>query len=160
MLTRNTESAIFVLFCPVYPTLPLTASEGILEDLLETKELEDGKVDGGVETETTLVGTEGGVELNTVTAVDLEVALVVLPDNTELDDTLGDGSDVEGGAVLGVLLEEGGVLESVGQLCGKKSSQFLTPWRHDSMCFLFSRHTLVGLLELGLRGKVRHFECG
>lgn len=76
-----------------------------------------------METETTLVGTEGGVELDTVTAVDLEVAVVVFPDNTELNDTLGDGGNVEGGAVLGVLLEEGGVLESVGQLCGGKSSQ-------------------------------------
>lgn len=35
----------------------LTASQGILEDLLEAKELEDGKVDRGVETETTLVRT-------------------------------------------------------------------------------------------------------
>lgn len=76
-----------------------------------------------METETTLVGTEGGVELDTVTAIDLDVAVVVLPDNTELNDTLGDGGNGEGSAVLGVLLEEGGVLESVGQLCDEKSSQ-------------------------------------
>lgn len=69
-----------------------------------------------METETTLVGTEGGVELDTETAVDLDLALVVLPDNAELDDTLGDGDDLEGLAVLGVLLEESGVLEGRGEL--------------------------------------------
>lgn len=69
-----------------------------------------------METETTLVGTQSRVELDTETAVDLEVALVVLPDDAELEDTLGDGADLEGIAVLRVLLEEGGVLESRGQL--------------------------------------------
>lgn len=97
--------------------LSLTASEGILEDLLEAEELEDGKVDGGVKSETTLVWAEGRVELDTITTVHLEVAIVVLPDDAELDDTLGDGDDLEGGAVLGVLLEEGAVLEGVVELC-------------------------------------------
>lgn len=69
-----------------------------------------------METETTLVGAKGRVELNTVTAVDLNLTLVVLPNDTELDDALGDGSDLEGGLVLGVLLEQGGVLEGRGQL--------------------------------------------
>lgn len=95
----------------------LTASKSILEDLLETQELQDGKVDSGVETETTLVRTESGVVLNTVTAVDLDLVLVVLPDDTELDDALGDGGNLESTLVLGVLLEEGGVLKGRGKLC-------------------------------------------
>jgi hypothetical protein len=33
--------------------------KSVLEGLLETEELEDGEVDGGVKTETPLVGTEG-----------------------------------------------------------------------------------------------------
>ena len=70
-----------------------------------------------MESETTLVGTKGGVELNTVTAVDLEGTVVVLPDDAELDYTLGDGGDLERNAVLGVLLEEAGVLEGAGKLC-------------------------------------------
>lgn len=74
------------------------------------------KLTRGVETETTLVGTQGRVELDTETAVDLELTLVVLPDDTELDDTLGDGDDLEGLAVLRVLLEEGRVLEGRGEL--------------------------------------------
>lgn len=84
-----------------------------------------------METETTLVRAEGGVELDAVATVHLEVAIVVFPDNSELDDTLGDGSDLEGGAVLGVLLKERAVLEG-------------------------ARKLVVGLLELRLGRKVRH----
>jgi len=42
--------------------------------------------------------------------------LIVLPDNTELDDALGDGDNLEGGLVFGVLLEEGAVFEGRDQL--------------------------------------------
>lgn len=112
----------------------LTASEGILEDLLKSEELEDRQVHAGVQTQTTLVGAQGGVELNTVTTVDLDLALVVLPLDAELDDALRDGSNLEGGTVLGELLEQGAVLEGGGQL-------------------------VVGLLELGLGGKVGHVDC-
>ena len=97
----------------------LTAGKSILEDLLETQELEDGEVDSGVETETTLVRTEGRVVLDTVTTVDLDLALVVLPHYAELDDALGDGDDFEGIAVFGVLLEERAVLEGGGKLWWK-----------------------------------------
>ena len=69
-----------------------------------------------METETTLVGAEGRVVLDTETTVDLDLALVVLPDDTELDDTLRDGDDGQSLAVFGVLLEESGVLEGGGQL--------------------------------------------
>lgn len=62
-------------------------------------------------------GGKGGVELDAESAVDLEVAPVVLPGDAELDDAVGDGGDLEGGAVLGVLLEEGRVLEGAGKLC-------------------------------------------
>lgn len=76
-----------------------------------------GQVDRGVESKTTLVGAKSTVVLHTVTTVDLEVALVVVPGDTELDDTLGDGGDSEGGAVLGVLGEEGAALKGGGKLC-------------------------------------------
>jgi hypothetical protein len=102
-------------------TTHVEAGKSILEDLLETQELEDGKVDSGVETETTFVGTESRVELHTVALVDLALALVVLPDNTELDDALGDGGNLEGFLVLGVLLEEGGGLKSGDELCELRS---------------------------------------
>ena len=112
----------------------LTSSESILEDLLKAEELETstrlacadiwfsksmdlhGQVDSGVESQTTLEGAKSRVELDTVTAVDADLALVVLPDDAELDNTLGDGDDLEGGLVLGVLLEEGAVLEGAGEL--------------------------------------------
>lgn len=54
-------------------TAHVEASQGILEDLLETEELKDGQVHGGVETEATLVGAKSGVELDTVSAVDLNL---------------------------------------------------------------------------------------
>jgi len=39
------------------------ASEGVLEGLLESKELEDGQVDGGVKSETAFVGAKRRVVL-------------------------------------------------------------------------------------------------
>lgn len=116
-------------------TTHVQAGQGILEDLLEAEELEDGQVDRGVETETTLVGAQGGVELDTEAAVDLDLkramlaklfsllegynylTLVILPDNAELNHALGDGDNLESLAVLGLLLEESGVLEGGSELC-------------------------------------------
>jgi len=65
------------------------ASESILEDLLESQEFKNRQVDCGVEAETALVWTKGRVELDSVALVDLAFALVVLPDDTELNDSLG-----------------------------------------------------------------------
>jgi hypothetical protein len=61
-----------------------------------------------VESQTTLVRAESRVELNSVTSVDLELSLVILPGDSELDDSLGDLDDLEGLGVFGVLLQEGG----------------------------------------------------
>lgn len=70
-----------------------------------------------METETALVGTEGRVELNTISTVDLELALVVLPSNTELNHALGDGNDGKSSLELGGDLEELGVGEARLELC-------------------------------------------
>lgn len=72
----------------------LTAGKGILENLLEAQEFEDGEVDSGVKSKTAFVGTQSRVELHTVTAVDLDLVLVVFPDHTELDDSFRDGSNL------------------------------------------------------------------
>lgn len=68
--THNAEAAdlalALALGVKVGTTLTTTEVEtgqGILEDLLETKELQDREVDSGVEAETALVGAESGVEL-------------------------------------------------------------------------------------------------
>ena len=71
-----------------------------------------------MEAETALVGTESRVELHAVSLLDLALALVVLPDNAELDDALGDGDDLESLLVFGVLGEEGGGLEGGDELYG------------------------------------------
>jgi hypothetical protein len=70
-----------------------------------------------VQAETALVWAEGRVELDSVAAVDLNLVLVVFPDNSELDDALRDGDDLEGGLVFGVLFKEGAVFEGGDQLC-------------------------------------------
>jgi hypothetical protein len=70
-----------------------------------------------MESESTLVRTQGRVELHSVASVHTQLATVVLPSDTELQDTLGNGDDLESGAVLGVFLEEGAVFEGAGQLC-------------------------------------------
>jgi hypothetical protein len=46
-----------------------------------------------VESETALVWAESRIELNAITAVDLRLKLVILPDDAELDDPLRDGND-------------------------------------------------------------------
>ena len=102
---------------PALTTTNIQARQRILEDLLESQELEDRQVDGGVEAETTLVGAKCRVELHTVALLDLALALIVLPDDAELNDALGDGDDFEGLLVLGVLGEEGGGLEGGDELC-------------------------------------------
>lgn len=64
-----------------------------------------------METETALVGAESRVELDTVSTVDLEFTLVVLPSDTELNDALGDGNDSEGSLELRGDLEKLGARE-------------------------------------------------
>ena len=59
------------------------SGQSILEDLLKAQELDDRQVDGGVQTQTALVGANGGVELDTVAAVDLHHAVVVHPGHPE-----------------------------------------------------------------------------
>ena len=94
----------------------LTASESILEDLLKAQELQDRKVHAWVESETTLVWSKSTVELDSETAVDLHLALVVFPCYSELDHTLWNGGDLECLLVLWVLLIELAGLEGGGEL--------------------------------------------
>lgn len=95
----------------------LTASEGILEYLLKAQELQDRQIHCWMKSETTLVRSQGRIELHAVSSIDLNLVLVIFPHHTELDDALRDGGDLEGGAVFGVLLEQGRVLEGRGELC-------------------------------------------
>ena len=63
--------------------------QGVLQNLLKPKELHDGEVDGGVETNAAFVGADGAVVLHTVTAVDMYFAVVIHPGNTEFQNSLG-----------------------------------------------------------------------
>jgi len=136
----------------------LTSSQSILEDLLEAQKLQDRQVDCRVETETSFVWSKCRVELDSVTTVYLWLVLVIFPDHPELDDTLGDGDDLEGSLVFWLLLEEGGVFEGGDKLCGEyvRGVDKMGTWVGGGVD---NRHTFVGLLELGFRRKVRHV-CG
>lgn len=68
--------------------------------------------------QSSLVRTQSRVVLHSVTPVDLELTLVVLPGDSELDDTLGDLDDGEGFSVFGVLGEEG-LLQGTNKQVGK-----------------------------------------
>ena len=63
--------------------------EGVLEGLLEGEELHDGEVDIGLEAQAALVGSDGVVELDPETAVDMVDALVVRPRHAENDLSVG-----------------------------------------------------------------------
>jgi hypothetical protein len=79
-----------------------------------------------MKSETTLVWTESRVELHTVSSVDLSLELVVLPDNSELDDSLRDGDHLEGRSVFGLLLKKAGVFEGRGKLCmGERLANYM-----------------------------------
>lgn len=65
-------------------------------------QLQDGEIDGRVETETALVGAESRVELDSVASVDGERTVVPLPGDTELDHSLGDLHDIESALVFRV----------------------------------------------------------
>lgn len=94
----------------------LTASQSILENLFKAQELEDRQVHRRMKSQSSLVWPQCRVELYTVSAIDLDFTLVIFPGDSELDNTLGDRSDLESGLVFWVLLEEGGVFESRGKL--------------------------------------------
>ena len=74
-----------------------------------------------MEAKSTLIRSQSGVELHTVAAIDLDLALVVFPYNAKLDDTFWDGGDFEGSLVFRFLLEEGGVLKGGRELYGEVS---------------------------------------
>ena len=78
-----------------------------------------------MEAESALVWTKGRVKLHPVAPVDLALALIILPNNTELDDAFRDRDDFEGLLVFGVLLEEGGVFKGGDKLWGTNVSYVL-----------------------------------
>ena len=63
--------------------------QGVLQALLKAQELDNREIDRGMEAQAALVGADGGVVLHAVAAVDLYVAVVIHPGDTELNDALG-----------------------------------------------------------------------
>src|SRR5690606_12556825 len=78
-------AAVRVEVAPALAAAYAEAGQRVLEDLLETEELDDAEVHRGVEAQPALVGAERAVVLHAETAVDVNPALVVLPGHTEND---------------------------------------------------------------------------
>lgn len=101
-----------------------------------------------MQSETTLVWTEGRVELDSVTPVDGDGTVISLPGDSEGDDSLWDLDDLEGSSVLWLLLEELGTLSDRSSLGSEASTHWLK-----------GRGDLVeSLLELWFWGEVGHCE--
>jgi len=62
--------------------------ERVLEHLLESEELENAEVDRRMEPQPAFVGADRAVHLDTESAVDVDVALIVLPRDAEHDHAL------------------------------------------------------------------------
>ena len=60
--------------------------QAVLEDLLESEELQDAQVHGRMEAETAFVRPDRAVELNAIALIDLDFAFVIHPGNLEHDD--------------------------------------------------------------------------
>jgi hypothetical protein len=76
----------------IRPALGPTDGQGgqrVLEDLLEREELEQPQIHGRVEAEPTLVGTDRAAHLHAEAPVELDLAAVVDPRDSEDDDPLG-----------------------------------------------------------------------
>ena len=61
------------------------ASQRVFEDLLETEEFNNTEVYRRMQTDAALIGADRAVVLNTVTAVDMNLAIVIDPRYTETD---------------------------------------------------------------------------
>ena len=114
--------------------------EGVLEALFEAEEFDNRRVDRRVESETALVRTDRGVELDAEAAVDLDFALVVDPGDSELDEALRLDYTVEDAC-----------LDEVGTLVGDRF-EGLEDFAYSLLEFGLVRVSLAdGLID---RGKV------
>jgi hypothetical protein len=69
-----------------------------------------------MKSQATLVWAESGIELDPVASVDLKLTLIILPDDSELNNPLWDRENGERSPIFRVLLKQAAVLESAGEL--------------------------------------------
>jgi hypothetical protein len=102
----SVRAALWVKVRTTLSAAHVEAGQGVFEDLLISKELEDRQVHSGMESQTSLVWTECRVKLHSVSAVDLEATLVILPHNAELNHALRDGNNVHKTLQFGMLFKQ------------------------------------------------------
>ena len=104
------------------------AGQGIFQHLLKAQELDNAQVHGGVEPEAALVGADGGVELDPVAVVHMDLAAVVNPGHPEKNGPLRGGEPLQNGV---------------------PTVQVLVPVDHRTQGF---QHFRNGLQKFGLAG--------
>ena len=85
------------------------SGQGVFKDLLKSEEFENSDVYGRMETKTALVRSDRAVELYAVSAVDLNLSVVIGPRNTEFDLALRLGQTLKQGefsVLILVLLDD------------------------------------------------------
>lgn len=96
------------------------------------------------------IWSQRGIELDSVASVELNLSLVIFPNDSELDYSFRNRTNRKSLLVLGILLEEGAILKSGRELCVESiSSAFLLVEAINAVTF-------ICLLEFGLGGKIRH----
>ena len=130
------------------------AGEGILEHLLKAQEFQNALVDAGVEPKAALIGADGGVELDPVAVVHLDLALVVYPGDPEHDDPLRGSQPLQKGVLaVGCLIlldDHLQGLQHLGdglqefRLAGVLSGDPLQNFIHITHRQLFSSHGMSG----------------
>lgn len=70
-----------------------------------------------MEPQTTFVRTKGRVELHAKTTVHLNLASIIFPSDSELDDPFGNGSDLESFLVIRMLFEKRAIFECRCEFC-------------------------------------------
>jgi hypothetical protein len=70
-----------------------------------------------MEPQSAFVWTESRVELDSITAIDLWLSLVILPHDTKLDYAFWNRDDLQGGLVFRMLFEERAVFEGRDEFC-------------------------------------------
>ena len=72
-----------------------------------------------MESKAAFVRSKGRIELHAEATVDLDLAFVVFPSNTELDDSFWHRCDLESLLVVRILFEKSAILKRRSKLCNE-----------------------------------------
>ena len=77
--------ALFVIIMGLCLNVSYAQEPDTTKTLIQAKELDDRFIDGWMETETTFIRANRGIVLDTITIIDLDLAIIISPKDFELD---------------------------------------------------------------------------